>query len=617
MKASPVPLGRLRLLLLPLVLLGLAGPVCGDSVLDSKHNLSVSGPGTIKAVAEREVCIFCHAPHRAGTERPLWNHRMSSATYVPYQSPSMDATVGQPTGASKLCLSCHDGTVAIGMVNSRPQPIPMEGDVTYMPSGPNNLGTDLSQHHPVSFTYDAALAAKDGHLRDPSSLTQEVRLDHNNQMQCTACHDPHDDQYGKFLVLPSSGTELCTACHDDSLSASSSHSNSNAPLVGRATTLAAGSQDAARKTDGRRSSKKTNTRVPKTVSENGCNNCHLPHGAGGRRQLLRTVREEETCFVCHNGSVVRQNIEAEFNKFSVHPVRQTSTLHRGGEDILNGSRHVACSDCHNSHAAKETEVAAPRAAGALLGVSGVNRGGSVVDPVKNEYELCFRCHGDNTGRTKPSADRTTSETNTREAFNPANRSFHPVIEPGKSRNVPSLLPPYTAGSIIRCTDCHNNDQGPGAGGSGPAGPHGSAFEPLLERQLITTDQIGESAANYAMCYKCHSRDSILSDQSFRATNAVGMDRGHRFHVVDQKAACTTCHDSHGVAENAHLISFNPEYVTAGAGERASYESRGLFRGTCTLTCHGTIHDDVSYPDSMSGPTTKRTPGPKVRKGQKR
>src|ERR1041385_334859 len=92
-----------------------------DTVLNSKHNLSVTGPGTVKATTETEVCIFCHTPHRATGEQPLWNHAGSAATYTPYSSSTLKAAVGQPTGASKLCLSCHDGTVALGLVNSRPE----------------------------------------------------------------------------------------------------------------------------------------------------------------------------------------------------------------------------------------------------------------------------------------------------------------------------------------------------------------------------------------------------------------------------------------------------------------------------------------------------------------
>src|SRR5262249_42267033 len=123
-------------------------PARADTVLASKHDLSASGPGTVRATAESEVCLFCHTPHRGTGEQPLWNHSMSKATYTPYSSSTARATIGQPTGASKLCLSCHDGTVALGMVQSRSLPIPMRNQVTTMPAGRSNLGTDLSDDHP-------------------------------------------------------------------------------------------------------------------------------------------------------------------------------------------------------------------------------------------------------------------------------------------------------------------------------------------------------------------------------------------------------------------------------------------------------------------------------------
>ena len=97
-----------------------------QSIVFTKHNLSVSGPGSLRASTEADICIFCHAPHNTTGVGPLWNHALSAATYTPYSSSTLKATVGQPTGASKLCLSCHDGTVALGMVASRSTPIPMQ-----------------------------------------------------------------------------------------------------------------------------------------------------------------------------------------------------------------------------------------------------------------------------------------------------------------------------------------------------------------------------------------------------------------------------------------------------------------------------------------------------------
>src|SRR5262249_39506692 len=137
------------------------------------------------------------------------------------------ATIGQPTGASKLCLSCHDGTVALGMVNTRATAIQMRNSVTTMPPGPNNLGTDLSDDHPISFTYDSALAGADGQLKDPGTLNHKVRLDHDRQLQCTSCHDPHDNRYGKFLVQDNYASALCLNCHSINPWQASAHATAN------------------------------------------------------------------------------------------------------------------------------------------------------------------------------------------------------------------------------------------------------------------------------------------------------------------------------------------------------------------------------------------------------
>src|SRR5665213_3361539 len=111
----------LRALLI--VMLLQTSALMGMSVLESKHNLTASGPGAIKATKQSDACIFCHESHGAMPKTPLWNHNSSGAVYTPYNSSTTKAVIGQPTGASKLCLSCHDGTVALGSLRDSGKPI--------------------------------------------------------------------------------------------------------------------------------------------------------------------------------------------------------------------------------------------------------------------------------------------------------------------------------------------------------------------------------------------------------------------------------------------------------------------------------------------------------------
>jgi predicted CXXCH cytochrome family protein len=538
------------------------------SLVTSKHNLSVGGPGEIRSSTESDLCLFCHAPHNRSGPAPLWNHQMSAEAYTPYSSSTLKAVVGQPTGASKLCLSCHDGTVALGTVISRAASIPMRGGLTTLPPGPSRIGTDLSGHHPVSFRYDPALVAAQGELRDPSTLVQEVRLDRNGELQCTACHDPHNDQYGKFLVKDNTASSLCLDCHTPNQWAASVHATSPAAWNGN-------SQNPWPHTTG------------STVAANACENCHRPHDAGTKARLLNFPTEEQNCYSCHSGTVAAKDVASEFLKTSLHPITLTSQVHDPKEDAINPPRHVECVDCHNPHAANSAAAVVPAASGSLAGVRGVNSSGAVVQPVQSEYELCFRCHADSVNRGPARVPRQFVETNTRHEFDPASASFHPVVAVGKNASVPSLIPPWSPASQMYCTDCHNNDQGPGAGGVGPKGPHGSSYTPILERQLLLTDYSLESFDNYALCYKCHSRTLVTSD----STSSWAY---HQKHVVADQTACTTCHDPHGAAATPHLINFNTVYVTPSSNGRLEYVSTGPSSGNCSLTCHGTDHDATPY-----------------------
>lgn len=528
-----------------------------QSIVGSKHNLSASGPGNMRAVTERDICVFCHAPHHTTGQAPLWNHELSTAAYTPYSSSTLKATVGQPTGASKLCLSCHDGTVALGMVASRTSPIPMQGGGTTLPAGRTRIGPDLSGHHPVSFTYDADLVTRQGELRDPTTLIEEVRLDRSGQVQCTSCHDPHNNQFGMFLVKDNVASALCRDCHTPNQWATAAHATSPATWNGNA-------QNPWPHTTGT------------TVAANACENCHRPHNAGIKPHLLNFPTEEQNCYSCHSGTVAARNIASEFSKASVHPITQTSGVHQPTENAIDSPRHVECADCHNPHAARSAAATVPAATGALAGVRGVNSAGGVVQSLQNEYELCFRCHGDSANRGPARVTRQFVQTNTRQEFNPVNVSFHPVVAAGKNSSVPSLISPWSTAGLVYCGDCHNSDQGIGAGGAGPNGPHGSAYTPLLERQLLLTDNTPYNADNFALCFKCHNSTVVDSEQTTSW-------KPHKKHIEEFHAACTTCHDSHA-ATQPHLINFNTAYVQPYNGV-INYTSTGLNQGNCTLSCH--------------------------------
>ncbi len=507
------------------------------------------------------ACQFCHTPHMALADTPLWNHKLSEAVYEIYWSSSLDAEVGQPTGSSKLCLSCHDGTIALE-ANVRGG-----SGKTYMPPGKTNFGTDLSDDHPVSFVYSADISNKDSQIRNPQYLPEEVMLDRFGEMQCVTCHDPHDNTFSKFLVTTNIKSNLCMKCHNLYGWTGSIHATSNA--------LVQGASDSFLKDTGYTS-----------VSDNGCLSCHQTHSAGHSERLFHFERDEDNCLNCHNG-LVGEDMVKEFEKYSGHFVGAYEGVHDITETAGGSGRHVECVDCHNPHAMVTSPAVAPFIPGALKFVSGVTAEGTEIEHATYEYEVCFKCHGFNSSRIESDISRYITQSNTVLEFDQGNPSFHPVEGRGVNTNVPSLYGGMDESSIIYCTDCHNSDSS-----SQVKGPHGSIHPYLLAYQYETEDYTSESRSAYELCYRCHDRESILGDKSFEE---------HKKHIVGEDTPCSVCHDPHGISYsqgtdsgNSNLINFDRTVVFPDSDGRLEFEDLGTFRGQCYLTCHGEEHDPEDY-----------------------
>ena len=189
----------------------LVAGLAGAQLAQSAHDFSGRGWGTTG------ICQPCHTPQNASTTLSvvLWNHEVATGPYTVYDSPTMNARTVQPNGVSKACLSCHDGTVALDSFAGS------TGTTTI--NGAANLGTDLSNDHPVSFAYTDTLAMADGELRSPttqaSGLGGTIASDMlfgagNTQMECASCHDVHNASNHEFLLLKSNArSALCLTCH--------------------------------------------------------------------------------------------------------------------------------------------------------------------------------------------------------------------------------------------------------------------------------------------------------------------------------------------------------------------------------------------------------------------
>lgn len=332
----------------------------------------------------------------------------------------------------------------------------------------------------------------------------------------------------------------------------------------------------------------------KTNLPKGCGSCHKGHGKFNTPMLPE--QRNVFCFRCHGHSVnvaktrkegditnnaISSDIQREFEKPYHHPIekndidRYDSRSKFFSDNNSSSPRHVECVDCHHHHFVTKEDK--------MVGMEGLDGRGSKVESVTSEYQLCFKCHSN-------SANLPADQTNKAEMFNISNPSFHPVIAPGRNNDVPSLSSPLTVISLIKCTSCHNNNDVLGI-----KGPHGSQYKHILARNF-TEDDGPEGSTQYALCYGCHRRTSILANESFRY---------HKLHISQVGASCRTCHNPHGSTRYRHLIDFDNNVISLrpSSSGRFEYTAFGYRAGQCYLNCHGKDHNPGEYPTSSSKPSS--------------
>jgi predicted CXXCH cytochrome family protein len=610
---------RRTVLLAGLALLGgvpLSAQITGDVL--GMHSLGRGSKSPITG-ARPDACSYCHAPH-SGLNRGLWNQKLTTQNYTTYLSDTEKNTGRQPTlgYASNQCLSCHDGTVAVGDTVAY-------GQVTT--SGSMNpqdvLGSNMQLSHPFSLTLPlkdnvdlAASLAANGHTADPTGAVKLIR----GNVECTSCHNPHiqakDLISQNFLVKDSSSGQLCLACHDPTRQVSGQVN----PLADWATSAHALATS--------KISPQALLGSYTTVAADGCIGCHTPHNSSGAARLLRGLNEQD-CISCHNGGsnispmATYANVFPEYASPKVgHPFPSSTNPHDAAENtLLNNNRHATCVDCHASHGSQPVGVfpPAPLIRISQKDVAGVSAtdGVTVLTPAVNQYENCLRCHGTSTGKqVQPiygyfpvRAVSAGDPLNLIPQFSLSSTSSHPVAHLRSSAlaqpslrtnmlNLDGVTLGRTMGTQILCTDCHNSDDNREFGGTGPNGPHGSRWTHILERRYEFSQAAapGQTISNlfpnpdlstvgpYALCGKCHD----LSNQIMQNTSW----NQHASHI-NAGFTCSTCHTAHGMGANSgsisgeRLINFDGNVVASNGGLPISYNRAA---NTCVLVCHQTAHN---------------------------
>lgn len=241
---------RSKILKLPMrtILAGVVGAACGltaistsATIVNSRHDLR----STLGLGANGEICVVCHTPHDAngnnGTDpapaanAPLWNRTLSAVTDYTMYSANGSGTIDgaedlQPTGASRLCLGCHDGTVGLDQYGGGAN----TGTPVIDPANAFYVGTDLRGQHPISIVYDPVadpglhpatngitIGGYDpgggGAVNPTRTGTIDSLMLQATKVQCSSCHDVHNTFVATstaMLRISLAGSALCLTCHN-------------------------------------------------------------------------------------------------------------------------------------------------------------------------------------------------------------------------------------------------------------------------------------------------------------------------------------------------------------------------------------------------------------------
>ena len=212
----------------------------GSTVDQTPHNLTVPASVTNPDMAGRvrnygDICAYCHTPHGGpswqGSPRlPLWNRDRPDGAYrMPLWDIDRMIQDATPSDRSRICLSCHQGTIGLDMITNLPNTYtgPSAANQTIdtcedCHSGGSPAGgiswegvwfpEDLRKQHPFSVLYDPN--RRPGAFKAASGGKVSGLPLWNGKVECQTCHEPHSEQNRYFLRQPNVNGSFCLLCHN-------------------------------------------------------------------------------------------------------------------------------------------------------------------------------------------------------------------------------------------------------------------------------------------------------------------------------------------------------------------------------------------------------------------
>jgi len=224
----------------------------------------------------------------------------------------------------ELCGACHEEIVE-----------GVEGEGTVHEPVEDGCG---DCHDPHGARYPGLVNMRNARLCEDchdevTALAEESPVDHGalrSKKQCMSCHLPHFSREDALLKKPQRDT--CLGCHGEKVESGEEE------LVDMKHWL------------------QVNTNWHDPIRENGCTDCHEPHGSDRPRLLAKefpralyapfTIEGYGLCFSCHDESMVTARKTRSATKFR-NGSRNLHSLH-----VKRKKRGRTCLACHEVHASR-------------------------------------------------------------------------------------------------------------------------------------------------------------------------------------------------------------------------------------------------------------------------
>jgi predicted CXXCH cytochrome family protein len=211
----------------------------GITIDQTPHNLTRPASNTNPDMVGRirnygEICTYCHTPHggpnwQGAPRAPLVNRPRPNPQYrMPEFGAQRMIQDAAPSDRSRICLSCHDGSVGLDQIANLPNTYTGAGPAAQTidecegchsggsPAGGVNwegvwIAPDMRKQHPFSVLYDPT--------RRPGAFNAAVGGAvgglplWNGKAECATCHEPHSERNRYFLRVPNVSNSMCLICH--------------------------------------------------------------------------------------------------------------------------------------------------------------------------------------------------------------------------------------------------------------------------------------------------------------------------------------------------------------------------------------------------------------------